>query len=238
MSYYLFLMSYAKLCSLNSFLDSCDVVYDLISSPEYGIPDSSFVATSVWNQNVASSSRLNTDDAWFPSGDDEQKEIGVDFGENRLILGIRTRNYRHRAYYTRSFSIYTGIDGSAEPIPLMDSSGAVAVFEIDEYPTDIVNHPLPIPVIARYVRLKIRSFDGIQSAISWAVDGCSIDGCPHSELSSTLYVSCYRNVLYQGNQHVLFYFNCLVMMIISITLKSVLRAVTQKRCSPPNSSCL
>ena len=180
------------------------MVYDLISSPEYGVPDSSFIASTESNQTVASDSRLNTSVSWWPTEDDQQRSIYVDFGENRLILAIRTQNYANPNHYPRSFSVLTAIDGAFLMFPLMDSSGEVAVFEINGYPTDIVNHPLPIPVIARSVRLEIISFDGERPALSWAVDGCSVDGCPHSEPSATLYVSCYKNVANHGNYHVSF----------------------------------
>ena len=123
---------------------------------------------------VASNSRLNTSLFWAPVWSDEQKGIDVDLGTDRLIVAIRTRNIENSNHYLRSFAIYSGIDGSAELVPAMDSSGAEVVFEIVEFSNDILNHALPIPIIARYVRLKIISFDGQTPALSWAVDGCAL----------------------------------------------------------------
>ena len=150
------------------------MVYDLISSPEYGIPDSSLSASSVYGNSAASKSRLNIYGLWFPSIDDDQKRINVDFGENRLVLAIRTRTANNPIYNIKSFMIYTGIDGSAALNPVRDNTDAIVVFEIDENATVIVNHPLPIPVIARYVALEIILFDVERPGIRWAVDGCAV----------------------------------------------------------------
>ena len=152
------------------------MVYDLISSPEFAIPYSSFAATSVLLQNPnygASRSRLNLHGAWYPDVDDDQKRITVDFRENRLVLSIRTRILGDPNSNINSFVIYTGVDDLASLNPVRDSSDEVVVYD-NVNATGIVNHPLPMPIIARYVGLQIVSFDGMYPGINWAIDGCAV----------------------------------------------------------------
>ena len=68
----------------------CATTYDLISSPEFGIPGEALTASSAYVLFFAHMSRITSDWGWSPSTN-AGAWIRADLGENRIVVAIRMR---------------------------------------------------------------------------------------------------------------------------------------------------
>ena len=151
---------------------SCDVTHDLISSAEYGIPDSALTASSELDLSFsATNSRLNSSVPWIAHYDDGYVWIKAEFIENRIVTSIRTQGDLNGNHVTQYY-ISTSIDGTAWEI-VKDENEEILFFEGNNDGTSIVTNTLPEPVITRFIRLNVFGLYNY-AALRWAIDGCPI----------------------------------------------------------------
>ena len=148
---------------------SCATMFDLLSSPEYGIPDSAFTASSEWTTYLANASRLTTNDTWAPAIT-VGAWIRADLGETRLVMAIRTGG--RAAVYITQYEIATSMNG-VDWADVVDNEGSTVVFEGNNDGSTIVSNLLPTPIETRHVQLTIVSFEWYPE-LRWAVDGCPV----------------------------------------------------------------
>ena len=144
-------------------------MFDLLSSPEYGIPDSAFSASSIWSNYVPFKSRLTSPYTWAPH-DRVNAWIRANLGENRLVMAIRTSG-RSTVYITQ-YEIATSTNG-VDWSDVIDNDGSMVVFEGNTDGSTIVSNTMPAPILTRNVQLTIDSYVGYPE-LRWAVDGCPV----------------------------------------------------------------
>ena len=154
---------------------SCVVTYDLISSPQYNIPDSSTTASSEYSENYsARKSRLDSASAWSPPGEMVGEWISADLGENRIVIGVRTFGYvspysgAHGCITQFKVSTSTnGIDWS----DAVDESGSTILFQGNTDGDEIVSNRMPTPIVTRHAKLTVIAYTNY-AVLRWAIDGC------------------------------------------------------------------
>ena len=155
---------------------SCGETFDLISSSEYSVPDSSLTASSQSrNWGGASSSRLNSTTCWAGDRDQPPHWIKVDFGQDRIVKAIQTtRDGDRSGYWVKRYTISTSQDDVNWNT--IQENGEDVVFDgnTDDDPYAIVTNELPAPIQTRFVRLNVVEWYGYDPGLRWAVVGCPV----------------------------------------------------------------
>ena len=136
---------------------SCDATFDLISGPEYGIPDEALTASSEddYVYYVAQESRITSQSGWSPWVT-EGAWIRADLGENRIVVAIRTRG--DTVYFVTQFEISISTDGF-EWSDVVDDFGLTIVFEGNTDGSTIVTNQMPTPIETRFVQLNVQEMN-------------------------------------------------------------------------------
>ena len=154
---------------------ACNETFDLISSPRFGVPDSSLTASSeYYSKRRASSSRLNSTTCWAGDSDQPPHWIKVDLGQDRIVKSIQTRGDASWGYHVRRYFISTARDDVNWSN--IHANGEDVVFDgnTDEDPDDIVTSELPATIKTRFVRLHPVEWNSHQPGLRWAVVGCPV----------------------------------------------------------------
>ena len=153
---------------------SCEVTYDLISDPDYGIPDSALTASSEYMEHLsAHGSRLDSEFAWEPEVNSDGEWISADLGENRIVMAIRTRGHVYVGHnYITQFTISISANG-INWSDVVDESGSTVAFQGNTDAETIVTNPMPMPIVTRHVKLTVLDYVGWIS-LRWAIDGCPV----------------------------------------------------------------
>ena len=152
------------------------MTYDLISEPEYGIPDSAMTASSGYNENFsAHGSRFDSTHAWAPLEDSDENWISADLGENRVVIAIRTRGYVNTFYdylgYITQFKVSTSVNGAAWS-DVVDEPGSTIVFQGNSDAETAVTNQMPALIVTRHAELTVLAF------VEWPTMRWAFDGCP------------------------------------------------------------
>ena len=152
----------------------CEVTYDLISDPDYGIPDTAMTASGEHEEFVTGyGGRIDSYGDWLEDGRDG-RWISADLGENRIVMAIRIRGhvYYGRHDYITQFTISTSLNG-ADWSDVVDESESTIVCQDNTDGITIVTNPMPTPIVARHVKLTVLGHVNY-ATMSWAIDGCPV----------------------------------------------------------------
>ena len=152
----------------------CFETVDLISSVEYGTPDSALTSSSEYENNgivyAAKRSRINTRSNPWCAHDRPRQWLQAGFSENRNVFGIQTRNWLENR--VEQYLISISNDGNAWQT-IKAENGDDFVFVGNSAPDNIVINMLPEPVVTRFVRLTVLVYNNLPS-VRWAIIGCPL----------------------------------------------------------------
>ena len=147
----------------------CNETFDLISSPRYAVPDSSFTASSKWD----SSNRLDSSDCWMGDRDVQATWIKVDLCQPRIVTAIRTKGC-YGTYYVMRFTLSTSLDDINWSTIKANNEDVVFEGHTDYTRYKVVANNLPAPIKTRFVRLNVIRSSAYIPGLKWAIDGCPV----------------------------------------------------------------
>ncbi|KAK3108253.1 hypothetical protein FSP39_004202 [Pinctada imbricata] len=129
-----------------------------------------------------------TGHAWIPSPSDKLNYpyIEVNFLEPKSITGIVTRGHGTKNLYTKSFRVYTSLDGiGSHYVPYNDQVGSKSAktFTGNSDKSTPVTNLFNRQVIAKFVRIFPMDFEG-EKALQFNVLGCNPTSPPNQNLQA------------------------------------------------------
>ncbi|XP_072017791.1 uncharacterized protein [Amphiura filiformis] len=86
--------------------------------------------------------------------------LQIDLLSELIVTGIQTQGSATTSFYVKTLEIERGFDASSLT-PIKDTgSNTAKIFSANENNHGVVNIPFPKPVVARYVRIVVKSYNG------------------------------------------------------------------------------
>ncbi|KAJ8255665.1 hypothetical protein COCON_G00195290 [Conger conger] len=132
--------------------------------------------------------RLNNhDNGWTPREDSSKEYIQVDLHFLRVLTGIATQGAiskeTQKSYYVTTFKLEVSTNG--EDWMVYRHGKNHKVFHANTDPSEVVLNRVPLPVLARFVRIRPQTWkNGI--ALRFELYGCQITNAPCSEMQGML----------------------------------------------------